>query len=323
MENNAFEMSYFNPPITNKVPSRTASLGEVARIVRSGMLALETQTLRGISDKAEARSYKGRNFPYVTPAGVFSYCNDQSLIRHSGLLCVDLDHLKDVERTKRLLIEDKHFATPFAFRSPSGDGLKWFLRIDLTKCDHQTWFQAVRNYLLDTYKDLTTENVDSHVGNLSRACFLCYDPDAYVNLDSKEPELPFNPEDWAGKSANIRKSAASVNCLPSACQPLSPTEELAKAKAVAYALMRRGASIAESYGDYVKLGFSLANGLGSEGRHLFHLLCSQSAKYNREDCEAKWNECLSKSDGRTTIATFYHMAKMAGVELKDFTNRDY
>ena len=82
-------------------------------------------------------------------------------------------------------------------------------------------------------------------------------------------------------------------------------------------------SIAESYGDYVKLGFSLANGLGSEGRHLFHLLCSQSAKYNPEDCEAKWNECLSKSDGRTTIATFYHMAKMAGVEQRDFTNRDY
>ena len=323
MENNEFEMSYFNPPITNKVPSRTASLGEVARMVRSGMLALETQTLRGISDKSEARSYKGRNFPYVTPSGVFSYCNDQSIIRHSKLLCIDLDHLNDVNKTKKLLIADRHFLTPFAFRSPSGDGLKWFLRIDLTKCDHQTWFQAVRNYLLATYTELTTENVDAHVGNLSRACFLCYDPDAYVNLDCSEPEMLFDTKEWAGKSANVRKPAVSVNSMPCACQPLSPTEELAKAKAVTYALMRRGASIAESYGDYVKLGFSLANGLGSEGRHLFHLLCSQSTKYNSEDCEAKWNECLSKSDGRTTIATFYHMAKMAGVELKDFTNRDY
>lgn len=323
MENRSFEMSFFNPPITNKVPSRTASLGEVARVVRSGMLALETQQLRGISDKAEARSYKGRNFPYVTPAGVFSYCNDQSMVRHSKLLCIDLDHLKEVSRTKQLLIDDRHFSTPFAFRSPSGDGLKWFLRIDLSVCDHQTWFQAVRNYLLDTYKDLTGENVDAHVGNLSRACFLCYDPDAYVNLDCGEPKMPFNPKEWAGKSASVRKPAVSVNTQPCACQTLSPTEELAKAKAVTYALMRRGASIAESYGDYVKLGFSLANGLGSEGRHLYHLLCSQSAKYNQEDCEAKWNECLSKSDGRTTIATFYHMAKMAGVELKDFTNRDY
>lgn len=323
MKAKPLEMSFFDPPITNKVPSRTVTLGEAARLIQSTLWAPQTQHLRSIADKAEARSYKGRNFAYVTPAGVFTYCNDQSMVSHSGLLCVDLDHLKDVDRTKQLLIEDAHFTTPLAFRSPSGDGLKWFLLIDLTKCDHQTWFQAVRNYLLATYTDLTQENVDAHVGNLSRACFLCYDPDAYLNLNGKESELPFNPTEWEGKSANVRKPAVSVNTQPSACQPLSPVEELAKAKAVTYALMRRGASIAESYGDYVKLGFSLANGLGSDGRHLFHLLCSQSAKYNPEDCEAKWNECLSKSDGRTTIATFYHMAKMAGVELKDFTNRDY
>ena len=211
MESNPLEMSYFNPPITNKVPSRTASLGEVARIVRSLLWAPQTQQLRGITDKAAARSYKGGNFAYVTPAGVFSYCNDQSMVSHSGLLCVDLDHLKDVDRMKQLLIEDAHFSTHFAFRSPSGDGLKWFLRIDLTKCDHQTWFKAVRNYLLATYKDLTGENVDAHVGNLSRACFLCYDPDAYLNLDGKEPELPFNPTEWEGKSANVRKPAVSLN----------------------------------------------------------------------------------------------------------------
>ena len=135
METKSLEMSYFVPPITNKVPSRTASLGEVARMVRSGMLALETQTLRGISDKSQARSYKGRNFPYVTPSGVFSYCNDQSIIRHSRLLCIDLDHLNDVNKTKQLLIADRHFATPFAFRSPSGDGLKWFIKIDLSLAD--------------------------------------------------------------------------------------------------------------------------------------------------------------------------------------------
>lgn len=323
MENNAFEMSFFNPPITNKVPSRTVTLLEVAGMIGSTLWAPQTQQLRSIADKAKARAYKGRNFAYVTAAGVFTYCNDQSMVSHSSLLCIDLDHLKNVDRMKQLLIADAHFVTLLAFRSPSGDGLKWFVRIDLTQADHQLWFQAVRNYLLDTYKDLTPENVDAHVGNLSRACFLCYDPDVYVNPDGRKAEMPLNPTEWARKSAVVRKPAVAESCKPGAGLPLSPTEELAKVKAVTYALMRRGASIAESYGDYVKLGFSLANGLGSEGRHLFHLLCSQSAKYNSEDCEAKWNECLSKSDGRTTIATFYHMAKMAGVELKDFTNRDY
>ena len=82
--------------------------------------------------------------------------------------------------------------------------------------------------------------------------------------------------------------------------------------------MRRGASIAELYGDYVKLGFALANGLGSEGRRLFHMLCSQSQKYREADCERKWQECMSQNDGRTTIATFYHMARLAGIDLRDY-----
>jgi hypothetical protein len=36
-----------------------------------------------------------------------------------------------------------------------------------------------------------------------------------------------------------------------------------------------------------------------------------------EDCERKWQECLSKADGRTSIATFYHMAREAGVDIKN------
>jgi hypothetical protein len=59
----------------------------------------------------------------------------------------------------------------------------------------------------------------------------------------------------------------------------------------------------------------LANGLGSEGRELYHQLCSQSSKYRESDCERKWQQCLRQNDGRTTLATFYNMAKQAGVDL--------
>ena len=76
-----------------------------------------------------------------------------------------------------------------------------------------------------------------------------------------------------------------------------------------------GANIAEDYRDYVRLGFALANGLGSDGRELYHELCSQSTKYRETDCERKWQQCLRQTDGRTTIATFYNMAKQAGVDL--------
>lgn len=98
----------------------------------------------------------------------------------------------------------------------------------------------------------------------------------------------------------------------------SHEEELARATAVTRELMHLGANIAESYDDYVRLGFSLANGLGPDGGHLYHLLCSNSAKYRRAQCERKWQECLRQNDGRTTIATFYSMARQAGVELRRF-----
>ena len=175
-----FEMSYFCPPITNKVPSRTVTLLEVARLISSETLRPQTETLRSISDKAEARAYKGRCLPYVTPSGVFTYCNDQSLVKHSGVLCMDLDHIGDVDGLKRRLIKDSLFETLMAFRSPSGDGLKWFIKIDLTRCDHRQWFDAVRNYLMSMY-GLSDKQADPSVRNESRACFLCYDPQVYVN----------------------------------------------------------------------------------------------------------------------------------------------
>lgn len=315
MDFKTIEISYFNPPITNKVPSATMTLDEVAALVKSEELAPQTQHLRTLTDKAEARSYKGYNFPYITSSGVFLYCNDESLVKHSNVLCVDLDDVEDVDGLKRLLIADGHFFTPMAFRSPSGNGLKWFIYIDISKFDHRTWFHAVRNYLLETYQFLTPKMVDSQCQNPSRACFLCYDPDIYVNRGCMETRLPFDTLTWAGKSADIKKSVVTKTCQPRASQPLHPMEELAKARATVRELLRRGANIADDYGDYVRLGFALANGLGSEGRELYHQLCSMSPKYREKDCERKWQECMRQNDGRTTIATFYQMAKLAGVDL--------
>ena len=173
-------MSYFNGPITNKVPLTTLSLAEVAAIIRSKELEPQTKALRLIKEHEEARNYKGSNFPYVTPAGVFSYCSDASLVRHSSVLCMELDHIEDVDGLKQKLIADPHFKTLMAFRSPSGDGVKWFIEIDLTRCNHRQWFDAVRNYLMSLY-GLSPKQADPSVRNESRACFLCYDPEVYVN----------------------------------------------------------------------------------------------------------------------------------------------
>ena len=130
----------------------------------------------------------------------------------------------------------------------------------------------------------------------------------------------FDPLAWASQNnANTVNEPAKADAPVKHLQPAVPStgNELAKATAVADELISRGANIAESYEDYLQLGFALANGLGSQGRDLYHQLSSMSPKYREGDCERKWQECLSKSDGRTSIATFYHMARQAGVELRN------
>ena len=130
----------------------------------------------------------------------------------------------------------------------------------------------------------------------------------------------FDPLAWAGQ-ATAKASKPTPSPSPrewslNTSQHLTPAEELDRATAVARELISRNANIAESYVDYVRLGFALANGLGSDGRDLYHMLCAHSTKYRYQDCERKWQECLSKADGRTSIATFYHMARQAGVDIK-------
>lgn len=137
--------------------------------------------------------------------------------------------------------------------------------------------------------------------------------------------MNFDPLAWAavgnmnlGRDAKKEDAPSTTRGL--VANPIAD-DELAKARAVTDELLRMGANIAESYEDYLHLGFALADGLGPDGRDLYHRLCSQSTKYREADCEKKWQECLSKRDGRVTIKTFYKMAQDSGVDLSSIGRR--
>lgn len=124
----------------------------------------------------------------------------------------------------------------------------------------------------------------------------------------------FDPLAWATENnANSNTTAKVTHTAESTFS--NPNEEFAKAQATANELLRLGANIAESYDEYFHLGMALANGLGEQGHDIYHQLCAQSSKYCEADCEKKWKECISKNDGRITIASFYKMAQEAGVNL--------
>ena len=135
--------------------------------------------------------------------------------------------------------------------------------------------------------------------------------------------IKFDPLAWVKKEdANSSQSRAEDRAYSPMAESYGD-DELGKAQAVCDELMARGANIAESYDDYLRLGFALAQGLGSDGHDIYHALCSQSGKYSHDECEKKWQECLSKGNGSVTIATYYKMAQDAGVNLKEVFARHH
>lgn len=169
--------SYFNKPITNIIPKKEISLVEVYQLIKGINFQKQTEVLTAMNDVKEARKYKAFNFDYVTFSGTFSKRNENNLLNHSGLLTIDLDHIAEMEVWKNTLLKDPYFDTELLFVSPSGNGLKWIIAIDLLKAKHLDYFNAVSNYLKFTYQ----LEVDQSGKDRSRACFLPHDPTIYIN----------------------------------------------------------------------------------------------------------------------------------------------
>ena len=87
-------------------------------------------------------------------------------------------------------------------------------------------------------------------------------------------------------------------------------------------LVNRHIDITTPYEEWIKLGFALADGLGEDGRELFHQLSSMNAEYNYEECDKKYTSCMKGNGKGITIQTFFKMAKDAGVDLKTITREE-
>ena len=180
--------SIFRRPITNKHPYQVVNLIDVFNYIISDFAKDRTNELRTIKDNRYRRQYKANKFDYCTFSGIFSVRTDKAIIQHSGLICLDFDHLKDVEAIFEALKEDTYFETLLLFRSPSGDGLKWVISFHdsyfrygkdgESYSDYQVrFFAGLYNYIFNHYD----VEVDRSCRNLSRACFLPHDPAAYLN----------------------------------------------------------------------------------------------------------------------------------------------
>ena len=180
---NIKSISLFSKPANTVKPVDKVSLVDLYKLITSDKYKEPTEELRELENPNLKRDYKGKNFDYFTGSGIFPYRADDALKYHSGYIVIDLDNLEeDLREVMAKLISDGHLYVLLMFVSPSGKGLKVIYGIDLSQGGHRKWFTAIRNYLRENYE----LEADPSGINVSRTCFLAYDPECYACKEIRE-----------------------------------------------------------------------------------------------------------------------------------------
>jgi putative DNA primase/helicase len=165
-----------------KVRHITAS--EALEEIRSGSHAQVVQRLRTIraTDEAAYKAAKAEELPGWIWTGKFSYRSNDRLVQHSGLVCMDFDHLPEDKLTeiRARIAKDPHVFAMFT--SPSGVGLKVVVPVEPKPEHHRAQFDALKdhfNTLLAPYGGEV--KADKIARALSQLCFVSHDPDLYTN----------------------------------------------------------------------------------------------------------------------------------------------
>ena len=147
-----------------------------------------------------------------TPSGTFENGRKAELLtQYSEYVILDLDDLNPVQ-----LVEAKKIVAlaPYTFAvfiSPSGNGLKIIVAVNSKAEHHKLAFQQVSDY----YAQALQVEVDSSGKDVSRLCFMSYDPDCFRNINAE----PFNVNIEAASAEPPKKEKQK-----SEQEPTKPTE---------------------------------------------------------------------------------------------------
>lgn len=161
---------------------RPAEIRQVLECIKKGSWKKKIDPIRQAFDNNEleqANSLK-MALPAFTPSGTFNERRKKENIdSYSGLLHLDYDKVEDVESLKEIIVK-----IPFtysAFISPSGKGLKVLVKTDAILERHTEFFNALRSH----YDRIVGLESDRSVKDVTRLCFVSYDPELYLNESSK------------------------------------------------------------------------------------------------------------------------------------------
>lgn len=270
---------------TNKalVPEGSLTLEQLVEGIRSGTWRRAIEAAR----KATVTHYKRLKgqLPAVTISALLRSREGEmarKLIRHSGFICVDVDH-KDNLKLKVDNVVDKECLAQFI--SPSGKGIKIIYACKPTNdpAVHRRTYDAVVQRLKHKGIKITLDPVVKSVVSLQ---YVSYDPNAYFNPKSKLIIGPLPP---------IKRKEVKIN-----------PDVLGELNEYIDGLGNR--DVTANYEDWLNVMFGLSYSLGEAGREPMHKICKHYPHYSKSECDEKYDGCLDETtDNPITINTVFQL----------------
>lgn len=297
--NSEYHLSLFKSLLTTE-PDTTIDINQLYEAIKYGYLKDIILELRSSLAKDEYDDIKKNEIPAITLSGEFSQRNNKSLIKHSGLIQVDIDEVDNYEQVFSILCEDQF--TYLCFKSPGGKGIKAVVKIFPSAETHKQQFLALEKYYKETYG----LSLDPLCKDLSRCMLLSYDPEIYCNPHSSLFEqLEKKPE----KKQAVLEEPRPVYLVPAKIS--GETEDLVER--ITTALLDNGIDITNSYDNWIRVGFALCTTLGEQGRSYFHRIGSMHPHYSFVESEREYSSLLAKNNGSIKLGTLVRLARLTGI----------
>lgn len=138
-------------------------------------------------DVRKYRELKTR-LPYIVAGNFHPPFRKIENFGSTAMLILDFDHLRqkeiEIEELRKKIISDEKVL--LLFKSPSGDGLKVFYRLAVPFYDPSKYSVFYKLFASKVANELDAHQVvDKVTSDVSRACFVSYDPDLYLNESAR------------------------------------------------------------------------------------------------------------------------------------------
>jgi len=170
------------------LPIEDVSLSSIISNIKSGTYHDSINAIRMAKGmgKPERADHLKKELLAFTPSATFKDGRKKDLLTaYSGCVHLDFDKLTPEELQQAFDLAVKIPFTYACFTSPSGDGLKVFIKVNTDQETHEQAYKQVQAY----YEKEINIEADPKCKDITRLCFVSDDPNAFLNESASTFEI--------------------------------------------------------------------------------------------------------------------------------------